>query len=60
MLFRIFGELVLISLFVGGILAAAARMPLDQILQTVVIIPANLVLMSIMIALLMDGLILIL
>jgi PTS system galactitol-specific IIC component len=55
----IFGEPMLIGLFVGGILAAAARMPLDQILQTAVTIAASLVLMPRMVALLMDGLTLI-
>lgn len=55
----LFGEPMLIGLFIGGVLAAVARMPLSQILQTAVIISASLVLIPRMVALLMDGLTLI-
>lgn len=55
----IFGEPMLMGLFIGGGLAAVAQMPLDKILQTGVTIAASLVLMPRMVALLMDGLTLI-
>ena len=55
----IFGEPMLMGLFVGGLLAAVAQMPLEIILQTAVTIAASLVLMPKMVALLMDGLTLI-
>lgn len=55
----IFGEPMLIGLFIGCGLAAVAQMPLATVLQTGVTISASLVLMPKMVALLMDGLILI-
>lgn len=47
------------GLFIGGGLAAVARMPVATVLQTAVKIAASLVLIPKMVALLMDGLTLI-
>ncbi|MDC6272806.1 PTS transporter subunit IIC [Lacticaseibacillus paracasei] len=55
----IFGEPMFMGLFIGGGLAAVARMPVATILQTAVKIAASLVLIPKMVALLMDGLTLI-
>lgn len=55
----IFGEPMFMGLFIGGGLAAVARMPVATVLQTAVKIAASLVLIPKMVALLMDGLTLI-
>lgn len=55
----IFGEPMFMGLFIGGGLAAVARMPVATVLQTAVKIAASLVLIPKMVVLLMDGLTLI-
>ena len=55
----IFGEPMFMGLFIGGGLAAVARMPVATVLQTAVKIAASLVLIPKLVALLMDGLTLI-